>query len=393
MCGFYRGLHLKTGWDTMTQAIERRAREARRWLLEACFPLWAEHGLGPDGAFREHLDMRHRPFDEVIGRVRVQGRQTYLFALAWQMGWQRDRAVALVETGLEVLETRCRRPDGLFAKRIDANGGLEDDTADLYDTAFALFACAHACTVPDTAQRAAALAETTMQAVVAKLSDPHGGFAEALPRPAYRMQNPHMHLLEAMLALNAHHGAPAWAEQARALVSLFETRFFDSQTGTLGEYFGADWLRLSGDRDDIVEPGHQYEWVWLLEQADAALGTDTQDKASALYRFANATLDEHGVPCMSVRRSGAPVDTSRRSWVTTEALKAHITMTRRGDELAPVRLIDSFDQLFDDHLTVEGGWADHLEADGSQRGEKMPASTGYHVALALDELIKMSELS
>lgn len=371
-------------------ALERRAREAENWMMDACFPLWADQGLSSDGAFLESLDMKHRALPDELGRVRVQGRQTYVYTVALRMGWKPERATELIEQGLDVLEHRCRRDDGLFGKRISFDGGLSDDTADLYDTAFAVFACAHASGVlpADRAERASTLARNTLSAVQSQLSDPHGGFAEALPRPPYRMQNPHMHLLEACLALYANASEAGALELANTLRALFDTRLYDPATGTLGELFAADWLRLSGDKDDVVEPGHHFEWVWLLNAHAKASGGKLPEAAHGLYRFALSTLDGTRHPCMSVRRSGAPVDTSRRSWVQTEALKAHLTMLKHGDTEAEARAVACFDQLFDEHLTSEGGWLDHLEADGTQRGDRMPASTGYHVVLALVELLK-----
>jgi mannose/cellobiose epimerase-like protein (N-acyl-D-glucosamine 2-epimerase family) len=382
--------HRNKGTGMGSTALERRAREAESWMMDACFPLWAGQGLSSDGAFLESLDLKHRPIPEELGRVRVQGRQTYVFSVAMRMGWQPERARELVLQGLEVLQTRCRRPDGLFGKRISVEGGLSDDTADLYDTAFAVFACAHACAALDgaEAERASDLARQTLSAVQSQLADPHGGFAEALPRPPFRLQNPHMHLFEACLALYDHAAEAGALELANGLRSLFDTKLYDPATGTLGECFAADWLRLSGDKDDVVEPGHHFEWVWLLNAHARATGEALPDAAGGLYHFALSTLDGTGHPCMSVRRSGAPVDTSRRSWVQTEALKAHLTMIRAGDTGAVAHAVTAFDQLFDEHLTREGGWIDHLEADGTPRGEKMPASTGYHVILALVELIR-----
>ena len=368
-------------------ALERRAREARAWMMDACFPLWSEAGMASDGAFLESLDMKGRPIEDEIGRVRVQGRQTYVFSVAAAMGWKPSEARDIVESGLNVLETRCRRADGLFGKRISAGGGLSDDTADLYDTAFALFACAHAGRLPNVRSRAEALADATLKAIRAHMTDPMGGFAEALPRPPNRMQNPHMHTLEAALSLGKLTGAPHWRELSAELAALFETRLLDTATGTLGEYFAPDWSRLKGDKDDIVEPGHHYEWVWLLDQYAHAADKPLSASARRLYDFANGSLRESGHACMTVRRNGDWVDASRRTWVQTEALKAHLTWLKHGDAEALPRAIAVFDQLFDEHLTADGGWKDHLEADGTQRGNLMPASTGYHVVLALVELM------
>ena len=43
----------------------------------------------------------------------------------------------------------------------------------------------------------------------------------------------------------------------------------------------------------------------------------------------------------------------------------------------------------DEFLTEDGGWIDHFAADGAVIAKDMPASTGYHVVLALAELIRV----
>ena len=121
-------------------ALQRRAREARGWLLDACFPLWSEVGVKKQ-LFAERLDLSHKPVDTELTRVRVQARQTYLFSLAEQMDWNPQRARDLVELGVSVLSGPALRSDGLVGKILAFDtAALTDKTADLYDTAFVLFA-------------------------------------------------------------------------------------------------------------------------------------------------------------------------------------------------------------------------------------------------------------
>ena len=103
-----------------------------------------------------------------------------------------------------------------------------------------------------------------------RLADPqHGGFFEEFAPGRTEMklprrQNPHMHLLEALLALHVATGEKNWLRRAGALVDLFKRRFVDPQTGALIEFFAEDWSAAPGDEGRLREPGHQFEWVWLL---------------------------------------------------------------------------------------------------------------------------------
>lgn len=374
-----------------TGAIRRRAQEARDWLFDACFPLWAEQGLEGMG-FCEALDLKHKTISAGSARVRVQARQTYVFAEAARLGWDPARAVELVQRGVDILSGSCRRTDGLFGRRVELSAGERPGrSADLYDTAFALYALASAQPILNTPDVSVLIGET-LGAIDSTLADENGGYAEALPRPDLRAQNPHMHLFEACLRLAESKTNGAYIERAGQLQQLCLTRFIDPETGTLGESFEPDgWSRPAGEAGDTVEPGHHFEWVWLFHQYAKLTGKVLPDAAGVFYRFACRTLDEEGRAVMSCDRKGAWVDGSRRAWSQTEALKAHLAMWRAGDEAAGARAVTSFDILMDEHLTSDGGWIDHYDVDGCVLSQNMPASTGYHVVLALSDLIGAME--
>jgi mannose/cellobiose epimerase-like protein (N-acyl-D-glucosamine 2-epimerase family) len=361
-------------------ALKRRANEARTWLADACFPLWAERGMNSYGLFREGLELDQTITDSRENRVRVQARQTYVFAEALRLGWRPDTARDRVERGLGVLTGLARRDDGLVGRTLQPDGsGLLDGTPDLYDIAFTLFAIA------ESANALGGTGET--RASAGRLN---GGYAEVLPRPGIREQNPHMHLLEACLSL--HKVDPDGGHIARAaeLIALFESRLTAGPDGLLGERFAADWSIPTGRDADIVEPGHQFEWVWLLHAYANASGTPVLPAAAGLYEFACATLDEAGRACVEVTREGVPFDGSRRTWSQTEALKAHLSLLEAtGDERYAAAACTSFDVLMDEFLTPDGGWIDHYGAEGDILSTFMPASTGYHVVLAFAELIRV----
>ncbi|MFN3911434.1 AGE family epimerase/isomerase [Hyphomonas sp.] len=375
-------------------ALLRRAKEAREWLFDSCFPLWAEHGLTHAGLFPEVLTLDHDELDREFTRVRVQARQTYVFAEAWRMGWKRDTSARLVQAGVSLLTSRALAPSGLPGRTLNVERGtLADATADLYDIAFVLFALAEAARGPLAPAVPVAAAHQVLAALDRLMRDPaHGGYAEKLPAPATRLQNPHMHLLEACLAL--HRSDPAGLHLARAgeIVGLFDRRFTAGPGGLLGEQFAADWSAPEGAAAGIVEPGHQFEWVWLLHTWSRLAQKPLPEAAIRLYTFGVSSLDAAGRACQEVTRDGAPHDASRRTWPQTEALKAHLALfEQRGDARFAAAACRSFDVLMDEFLTEDGGWIDHFAADGSVLAKDMPASTGYHVVLALAELIRVMD--
>ncbi|HAY07925.1 MAG TPA: N-acylglucosamine 2-epimerase [Hyphomonas sp.] len=373
-------------------ALRRRAREARTWLFDSCFPLWAEHGLTDAGLFPEVLSLDHDELERETTRVRVQARQTYVFSEAWRLGWKREVSQRLTETGVAILTGPALAPTGLPGRILGADGsGLRDASADLYDTAFVLFALAEAARGPVGRDACLPMAASILAALDRLAKDAaHGGYAETLPPPGQRLQNPHMHLLEACLSLAKADPQADHLVRAADIITLFHTRFTAGEGGLLGEKFMPDWSAPSGAAAEIVEPGHQFEWVWLLHTHARAAGLPAPDAMARLYSFGIATLDEAGRACQEVTRAGAPHDASRRTWPQTEALKAHLAMyEQRGEERYAAAACRSFDVLMDEFLTEDGGWIDHFAADGSVLAKDMPASTGYHVVLAFAELIRV----
>ena len=123
----------------------------------------------------------------------------------------------------------------------------------------------------------------TLAVVDGPFADPvHGGCWDALPRPdALRRQNPHMHLFEALLALHETTGRADLLDRARALHALAVTRFLDPATGALREYYDDAWRVHPAPGAGRVEPGHLFEWAWLLRRYEAAPLWDPLPAAAA----------------------------------------------------------------------------------------------------------------
>lgn len=365
------------------------AERVRTWLHEAMFPFWAERGPHPRGGFRERLALDGAPVDDDMSRVRVQARQTYVFARAALMGWEPERARALARRGAASVLGPCRRPDGLVGRLVNPGVGLVDAEPELYDNAFALLALAWAARALE--DRSLLDEAGVMLAALARThGHPAGGFEESVPARLPRRQNPHMHLFEASLALADASGDAAHAERAAMLQGLLETRFFDRKIGQLLEFFSADWVPLTDDAGDVIEPGHGLEWAALLDLDARRRGAKPAPIARALYESALPHLDARGFAPMSVRLDGAPRDATRRTWSQTEALRAHVAFARRGDAEAEARALALVDALFEDHLAPApaGAWIDHYDAAGTPCVTDITAATGYHLLTAFAELIE-----
>lgn len=370
--------------------LEPLRRRFEDWLFDDALPLWWDVGADREaGGFHEALTLSGGPVASER-RARVQARQTYVYAVAGALGWRGPWRQAVAH-GLGYLEQAYTRPDGLLRASVRADGSPGDETAVLYNQAFGLFALAEAHRAqPDPAlkARAHALAEAT----AAHFAHPAGGFWEAA---AQRYQsNPHMHLLEAALAWADQDEHPRWAALADRVVELALSRFIHSEHGGLHEFFDANWGPAPGDEGRIVEPGHQFEWAWLLERWGRLRGReDARLAARRLFALgAGPGVDPvRGVAVNALLDDLTSHDPSARLWPQTERIKAAVILADGAEPAERERLrgeaaagIAALFRYFD--TPTAGLWRDKLRPDGTFVEEPAPASSFYHIICAAAEL-------
>lgn len=363
-------------------ATQNRLRD---WLLGQALPLWARQGLGDHGRFYEKLDLAGQPVTGLARRTRVQARQAYVFTEAAALGWAPGEAIA--RQGLDCLIRDHARPDGLWVRTVDDTGAVIDDVPDLYDLAFVLLALSSAHRVLED-PRARPLALATLDAIQARMAEPTGGWSESLPPVLPRRQNPHMHMLEALLAWQEAAPDPAFEQPARAILDLFNRHFLDREHLVLGEFFERDWTPRPGSEGQCIEPGHHLEWVWLLGEAQRLGLGDHSSAARALYTTAlTCGLNAQGLAVREISRIGQVRDGGTRLWGQTELLR---TLTVRGELHKASALTE---RLFQTHLAtdVPGLWLDTFDARGECHETTVPASSLYHLMTAISAVLSQPD--
>jgi mannose/cellobiose epimerase-like protein (N-acyl-D-glucosamine 2-epimerase family) len=199
-----------------------------------------------------------------------------------------------------------------------------------------------------------------------------------------------MHLLEAILALHGTAPDPALLDLAGEIVGLFRRHFFIRTSGTLAEFFAADWSAAPGAAGALVEPGHHYEWVWLLQRYQALSGEDVTEEADALYAFAErfGTNAVTGFIVNALNNDGTVRDGAARLWPQTEELKAHLAIAERRDAPAADKVERVVGNLLNHYLrtTPNGAWIDVFDEAGNAAVSSIPASSLYHIFVAFAEL-------
>ena len=378
----------RRGWTGQDRAVARApslvetSNDFNRWLKMSALPLWATLGVSADGGFVEALDEDGAAVGD-FRRARVQARQAYVFSLGAEWGWGAGYA-SLVERGLARFEATNLRPDGLYRTRVSTGGEALDDTASLYDQAFVLLATATAAAARIDPDRQGRTAERVVAGLDA-LRLPRGGWREPAGHPF--QANAHMHLLEAALAWEALVPDGLWRGMADDIVGLARTHFVDDRGGFLREFFEEDWRPAAGETGRLVEPGHQFEWAWLLTRWGRLRGDPWAAQAARrLFAIGEQGLDAvRGVAIDELDDALVPRSGRARLWPQTEWLKAALILaeTAEGDERG--RLMNSAGQALRGlnlYLKPAGLWRDKLVLEGRFEEEPAPASSLYHIISA-----------
>lgn len=371
------------------ESLADGARRLSDWMRLRALPTWSTFGQDRDGGFAELLGLDSRPVASVR-RGRVQSRQAYVLAEAGLAGWSGPWQAAVV-AGLDRLDAVYLRDDGQVMTLLTADSEPLDNTAMLYDQAFAMLARA-------SAKRAGLPGEHEAIAIGLRSSLepaalPQGGFEEQGSHP--HQSNAHMHLLEACLAWEEAGGDVEWSALADRIVVLARRAFIDARGGFLREFFNADWTPANGEDGRIVEPGHQFEWAWLLARYSRARGSaEVLADARKLYAWGKRGVDERrGVAVDTLGDDGSVLSRRARLWPQTEWLKASLILSEFAEEADRPHLLEdaaaSLRAVWR-YLTPEGLWRDKLLADDQFIDEPAPASSFYHISAAWAQLAATS---
>ncbi|MET1068594.1 MAG: AGE family epimerase/isomerase [Pseudomonas prosekii] len=345
-------------------------------------PLWQGPGWNADMALPyEALDAEHQPLPPQRYRAMACARQLYLFSsLIGQRPAAEERAAALFRS----LQQHFHDAEhGGWFYSIDAQGAPLDQRKDLYTHAFILFACAH---YWDKVREplVESVLNAALQVIAQRFATADGLYEACLERDwsslnSGPLQNPLMHLAEAFLATLSVREDAAAEDALLKLCTAMQEQFVDPQTRVLLE-------KPLGAVDNWFEPGHQFEWYFLLESSPLLRGSqlhESLDRAFALTE--RLGVDEHSgavLAMLDLQDGGRAKDSTQRIWAQAEYLRA---LTLRPRSEAPVlRQLQALQQRF---LHV-GGWFECRDEAGEVSRKDMPSTTPYHLATCYRGLVE-----
>ena len=268
---------------------------------------------------------------------------------------------------------------------VDANGAPHERHKDLYTHAFVIFACAEYAKRANAAASKEALAVLEETSVVIEQRMGVVGSLDALFSSAMTqdfsavlgppLQNPLMHLTEAWLAAREATADPVFDRRLERLAAAFAKAFVHEETGCIAEL-------TIGSANNWLEPGHQFEWLFLVE-ASRHPAFDAAGLNRALVRGFDF-VQRHGVDpvtggvAASLNEQGGVIDSTQRIWAQTEYLRALATHEDKSVRAQLPAQIARFAARF---LRPQG-WIESQSAEGVVMRPELPSTTPYHLATA-----------
>jgi mannose-6-phosphate isomerase len=357
-----------------------------RWFVADFLPRWLDQAMTEQGVVIEAMTVHGRP-DVRAPTTLTQAR--LVFALAHLNLLTQDRRFLEAARAIHgFMETALRDPAGGY--RLSTESALRRS----YDQSFALMALTTLRRADPNAVSASRISELwrfveedLTDHTTGALWEDDGMATDGAAAGALRAQNPHMHMLEATLQAYEMTGKAVWMYRAAQLVNVARQYFIDPDTGAVREFAGSDLAPLDTPAGLRREPGHQYEWAWLLHRF-ADLGGDFEIcvMANRMIAFVEAYgLRQEGpmtgAPFDAVDNAGRVTETTHLLWPLTEAGKFYAA-TGATDRVHVIEEL-IFGRYFTDG--PDPVWSNQLSASSSILSPIALSRLIYHVTVFATE--------
>ncbi len=376
----------------MTSGPHRIFGDLSQRLLHRWVPKWHGAFCDPAGGFHERLGRSFKPLPLGYKRLLTQCRQLAMYAHASTQRGCPDYRDDLAGRFAWMVRTFHAKDSGGWRFSVDEAGNAIDSSYDFYAHAFVIFALSHYYRASGD-ELARALAAETRDFIVQRFRV-EKGFCEALdadlkPMSKMRRHESHMHCLEACLAAWESWQDPADMNLADELVALFFEYFYPAGQG-LREYYTDD-LKPHPESGHVTEPGHYYEWIWLLQKHARLKGHAGLNDAvcAELLNWANrhGWDGEFGGIYDELYPDGRVLTESKRLWPFTEGIKANALMLDAAPDRQGIKdFMDKMVRVFrESYMEERGFWVEWLNRDLSPATDYMPGTTPYHVYFGIME--------
>lgn len=325
-------------------------------------------------------------------RVMVHARQLFVFS-RWAKLTGNNKFSAKADKIFEFMITAFWDfENGGWFSKLNLDGSVQNQTKDLYAHAFVLFGLANYKNSLDR-KTTHDWIDKTLTIIERQFSRKDGSFCQDLSgdfvdlSPQIRSQNPHMHLLEAVLYLLENDKQNSrYLTLVNRLLNLFESKILDSENKLIREYLDQSF-KPKLVNSFIIEPGHHYEWAWLLNWSDKI-------HKSKKYDTLTKTLFDTGWRLGWDFNNGGVFDefdcenkqvflSTKRLWPLLELIKvlSVLPSNSHGDDLTSALTI-----VLERYIQPNGTWVERFDQNWCAVDTTMPTSSIYHMAMTISVL-------
>ena len=325
-------------------------------------------------------------------RVMVHARQLFVFS-RWAKLTGNNKFSAKADKIFEFMITAFWDfENGGWFSKLNLDGSVQNQTKDLYAHAFVLFGLANYKNSLDK-KTAHDWIDKTLTIIEGQFSRKDGSFCQDLSgdfvdlSPQIRSQNPHMHLLEATLYLLENDKQNSrYLTLVNRLLNLFESKILDNEGKLIREYLDQSF-KPKLVNSFIIEPGHHYEWAWLLNWSDKIHKSKKYDTLTKTifdtgwrlgWDFNNGgVFDEFDCENKQVFLS------TKRLWPLLELIKVLSVLSgnSHGDYLTSALKI-----VLEHYIQANGTWIERFDQNWCAIDTTMPTSSIYHMAMTISVL-------
>jgi mannose-6-phosphate isomerase len=320
-----------------------------------------------------------------------QARQVYIFAKGFEVTNDNRYHVAMIKSANFMIDHMYDESTSSWFASLDRENFLQRSQSKEYDTAFALFAMAHAYDVSgekrylDTALATWMFSDLATGFLLAKSKK--GSNTE---RPLYDetwSTNALMHLFEAFLSLHdATKSSTVW--QDIEIIANFVANSLIQERGYIAEYYENVDRPLAISNGGYVELGHQIEWAYLLHKAvDSGLDAKFRTLANSLIDYALLVgwNDSEGSLGARADYSQNLVEKQPVWWAQAEVMR--VFAYRKQTENIKNVFSKSYTYSLNNYIDQQsGGWVKKLPI--ANKRQHVTKELGYHPVSAYMILIK-----
>ena len=399
-------------------SLARHAAAIERNLHESIVGFWLPRSIDREhGGYIINFDIGGDPNGKTTKGLVTQARMVWFWSRMLRAGldgpkYKRADYRTAAEHGFRFLRDRLRDAEqGGYSWEVDKAGTQRTrPNKHLYGQAFALYALAeyHRATGDHEALQLADRLFDTLERHAHDME--HGGYHEyftpdwkRIPsdRSTYmgsggaKLMNTHLHIMEAMTTYVLVARRPLARTRLAELAEILSGTVVRKSQGFCTDKYRTDWTPILAPPHDVVSYGHDIENVWLLMDAQDALG-QPRPRLGNLYRMLWDYSIKHG---LDTRGGGlyytgpfnGPATDRRKSWwVQAELLVSSLRMYRLTGDPRYAGIFEQTWRFIDGKMTdhERGGWYATVTPEGSVTGDKANIwKCAYHSGRALVECL------